>query len=167
MRKTICHSRRHKSIFVERETLADTCALRRCISKSNDAHKSRRSTAAADDVCGSPTPRWQRQWHVHSPSIVSAPQQCILLASTAPERESRAADDPPVVSSRGGRGRSYRVFSHESRRRTFAVWQALRTNLAANLAYIVVRDLLASFLCVFVLVDAPAACQKAPQSRPL
>lgn len=145
-----------------------SCALRCCMSNSNDAHKSRRvprSTAASptmyvDHLAG--TPRWRRP--VPSSSIVSAPQQRLSLASTALERESRQITR--LCNSRERRGAA--ACSHESRRRIFAAARrALRAYLAPNLAHAVAKDLVASFSCLFALVDAPVACEKAQRSWPL
>ena len=43
--------------FLSSKTLAETCALHRCISKKNDAHKRRSTVAGPTNACGSPTPR--------------------------------------------------------------------------------------------------------------
>ena len=48
------HSHHRYDFFLSCDPLADTCASLRCISKSNDAHKSRRvPRRRADDACGS------------------------------------------------------------------------------------------------------------------
>ena len=53
VRMTI-HSHHRYDFFLSCDPLADTCASLRCISKSNDAHKSRRvPRRRADDACGS------------------------------------------------------------------------------------------------------------------
>lgn len=48
------HSHHRHDFFLSSDPLADTCASLRCMSKSNDAHKSRRvPRRRADDACGS------------------------------------------------------------------------------------------------------------------
>ena len=103
--------------------------------------------------------------HVHPTPIVSAPQQRLAFASTTLERESRqitrlllrAAEEgtrkdvQSVVTNRGGELSPYGK-------------HCACAYLAANSAYNVARVRLASFLSFFALVDAPAACEKAPHS---
>lgn len=72
--------------------------------------------------------------HVHPTPIVSAPQQRLAFAWTTLERESRQITRLllRVAEEDEGGATAMHVCSHESRRRTFAVWQALRLRVSCS-----------------------------------